>query len=109
MRRRSDLTIPERAAIISEVAIATTTLEISNIIGRCHGTVKKLVAASDGFRTRADAHEGLLFKSDTRYEPYLASSEKLPRIPVSLAIKFSDVGENTVSKGTRCRILKIVA
>ena len=53
MGRRGDATVP-KAAIISELAKGITTLKISKIHGRYHGTVKKFVAAQDAVRTRTD-------------------------------------------------------
>ena len=52
MGHRGDLTVPEKATIISELTKGKTTFEISNILGRYQGTVEKFVAAPDAVPTR---------------------------------------------------------
>ena len=54
MGRNGDLTVPEKATIISELKKGKTTFEIHQKIVRYHGRVKKFVAAPDAVSTMAD-------------------------------------------------------
>ena len=98
-----DLTVPEKATIISDLVEGKTTLEISRIVSRYHGKVEKFMATPDAVLTIAD--RGSLrtvsirtlsrLKREVSLNPCFTSNEN-----------FRHVDENTVSKVQAFAFLK---
>lgn len=106
MGRKGGLTASEKSVITSQLAEGKSTLEISKNIGRYHQTVKNFVKDPTKVRKRVDKGQTRVvckrslsrIKREAVKNPGLTSREL-----------FNRIGETTVSRTTRCRVLKQVA
>jgi len=105
MGRKCDLTPSEKDIITSELSKGKSTLEISKIIGRYHQTVKRFVAAPTKVRKRADKGHSRVV---SRHSLSRMKREAVNNPGLTSGALFRSIGEATVPRSTRCRLLKKV-